>query len=132
MSELLDIADVARRSGLTPSALRFYERKGLIEADARIGLRRAYRPEILTRLTRIRAARAAGFTLAQITELLAERPADAALRALLAERAREVDAHIAQLTAIRDGLRHTARCRHQPLSACPHFLTAKSLPHGRS
>ncbi|HVX43735.1 MAG TPA: MerR family transcriptional regulator [Mycobacteriales bacterium] len=123
MGDLLDIAEVARRSGLTPSALRFYEKKGLIEADARVGLRRAYRPDILTRLARIRGARTAGFTLAQIAEILSDRPADTALRSMLAERAREVDAQIVRLTAVRDGLQHAMTCRHQPLSSCPHFLT---------
>ena len=124
MDELLDIAEVARRGGLAPSALRFYERKGLIEPDARIGLRRAYRPEVLTRLARIRAARTAGFTLRQIAEILSERPADAELRRLLADRAREIDAQIERLAAVRDSLRHAVTCRHQPLSGCPRFLTA--------
>jgi DNA-binding transcriptional MerR regulator len=123
MSDLLDIAEVAQRSGLTPSTLRFYEKKGLIEPDARIGLRRAYRPEILTRLARIRGARTAGFTLAQIAEILSDRPADSALRSMLAERAREVDEQIVRLTAVRNGLQHAMTCRHQPLSTCPHFLT---------
>jgi len=128
MAELLDIAEVARRSGLTASALRFYERRGLIEPDGRHGLRRAYRPEVLTTLARIRAAQTAGFTLHQITEILADRPADAALRRLLADRAREVDAQIVRLTAVRDGLRHAARCRHRPLSSCPHVLAAGQRP----
>ncbi|GLY65072.1 MerR family transcriptional regulator [Amycolatopsis taiwanensis] len=122
MAELLDIAEVARRSGLAPSALRFYERKGLIEADARNGLRRAYRPEVLGRLARIRAARTAGFTLARIREILSDQPADAALRRLLADHAREVDDQIKRLIAIRDGLQHAVTCRHQPLSECPYFL----------
>jgi DNA-binding transcriptional MerR regulator len=121
MGELLDIGEVARRGGLATSALRFYERKGLIEPDARIGLRRAYRPGVLRRLAHIRAARAAGFTLRQLAEILSERPADAALRRLLADRAREVDAQIERLAAIRDGLQHAVRCRHQPLSTCPRW-----------
>jgi DNA-binding transcriptional MerR regulator len=124
MAELLDIAEVARRGGVSASALRFYERRGLIEADARHGLRRAYRPEVLTRLARIRAAQTAGFTLRQIAEILADRPADAALRRLLREQADKVDAQIERLTEIRDGLRHATTCRHQPLSSCPHFLAA--------
>lgn len=124
MDELLDIAEVAHRGGLTASALRFYERKGLIEPDARIGLRRAYRPEVLTRLARIRAARTAGFTLRQIAEILSERPADLALRRLLADRARQIDAQIERLTAVRESLEHAVTCRHQPLSSCPRFLVA--------
>jgi DNA-binding transcriptional MerR regulator len=132
MSELLDIAEVARRSGLAASTLRFYERKGLVEPDARIGLRRAYRPGVLRRLAHIQAARAAGFTLRQIAEILSERPADAALRRVLADRAREVDAQIERLAAIRDSLRHAVRCRHQPLSSCARwndsFTNAPRVP----
>ncbi|HEY3503045.1 MAG TPA: MerR family transcriptional regulator [Actinocatenispora sp.] len=124
MDELLDIAEVARRSGLTPSALRFYERRGLIGPDGRNGLRRTYRPEVLTRLARIRAAATAGFSLRQIAALLTDRPTDAALRRLVAERAREVDAQIEHLTAIRESLHHAETCRHPSLAACPHFLTA--------
>jgi DNA-binding transcriptional MerR regulator len=128
MNELLDIAEVARRSGLTASALRFYERRGLIEADGRNGLRRAYRPEVLGRLARIRAAATAGFTLRQIGELLSGHPTDADLRELIAARARQVDAQIAHLSAIRDSLHHAADCRAPSLAACPHFLAAGTEP----
>lgn len=128
MSELLDIAEVARRGGLAASTLRFYERKGLIEPDARIGLRRAYRPGVLRRLAHIRAARAAGFTLRQIAEILSERPPDAALRRVLADRAREVTAQIERLVAVGDGLQHAVTCRHEPLTACPNWRTMGSVP----
>ena len=45
MPVLLDIAEVAVRSGLAPSALRFYEKRGLIAPAGRNGLRRTYRPD---------------------------------------------------------------------------------------
>ncbi|RSN51258.1 MerR family transcriptional regulator, partial [Amycolatopsis sp. WAC 04182] len=54
---LIDIGEVARRTGLAASALRFYERKGLIEAEGRNGLRRVYLPETLDRLALITCAR---------------------------------------------------------------------------
>ncbi|MGW0168554.1 MerR family transcriptional regulator [Streptomyces sp. NPDC003343] len=63
---LLDISEVARRSGLAPSALRFYERKGLIAAAGRNGLRRTYHPEVLQQLGLITCARGAGFSVAEI------------------------------------------------------------------
>jgi DNA-binding transcriptional MerR regulator len=121
---LLDIAEVGRAAGLAPSALRFYERKGLITPAGRLGLRRAYARGVLDRLALITAARGAGFTLSQIGELLAARPSDAALRERLAAKASELDERITQLTAVRDSLHHAAACKHDPLIECPRFLHA--------
>lgn len=121
---LLDIGEVARRTGLAPSALRFYERKNLVSPAARTGLRRAYTPDVLQTLALIIAARAAGFTLAEISKLLAARPDDHVLRERLAAKADELDRRVTQLTAMRDSLRHATACRHDPLTACPNFLSA--------
>ncbi|TMR26589.1 MerR family transcriptional regulator [Nonomuraea zeae] len=121
---LVDIGEVSRRTGLAASALRFYERKGLIEAEGRNGLRRAYRPETLDRLALITCARDAGFTLSEIAEFLRARPSDARLRERLAAKEREVDARVSQLTRLRDSLRHAAVCEHDPLVECPEFKRA--------
>lgn len=121
---LLDIGEVARRSGLAASALRFYERKGLIMAAGRNGLRRSYEPETLDRLALITCARDAGFTLAEIGEFLRAKPSDTALRQRLAAKEREVDAKVAQFTRLRDSLRHAAHCDHDPLVECPEFKQA--------
>ncbi len=118
---LMDIADVAQRSGLTPSALRYYERRRLIRSSGRHGLRRLFEPEVLGRLTLINCARSAGFTLAQIGRFLVATPDDVELRKQLARRASELDAQIEQLTRMRNSLSHAAICRHKPLVACPRF-----------
>ncbi|MFD1937857.1 MULTISPECIES: MerR family transcriptional regulator [Nonomuraea] len=118
---LLDIGEVAQRSGLAASALRFYERKGLISATGRNGIRRTYEPETLSRLALIACARSAGFTLTEIGRLLHAKPSDDALRERMAEKASELDDRIAQLTRMRDSLRHAASCTHDPLIACPEF-----------
>jgi MerR family redox-sensitive transcriptional activator SoxR len=109
---------------LAPSTLRFYERKGLIAAAARNGLRRAYEPEILDRLMLISCAQAAGFTLAQIGQFLTATPSDTELRRRMAEKARELDEDIARLSRMRASLRHASTCRHTPLVDCPHFKEA--------
>ncbi|WP_336209106.1 MerR family transcriptional regulator [Nonomuraea sp. LPB2021202275-12-8] len=121
---LLDIAEVSQRSGLAPSALRFYERKGLITADGRNGLRRAYRAETLDRLALISCARDAGFTLAEIAGFLRARPSDTELRERMAAKEREVGERVDQLTRLRDSLRHAAVCEHDPLVECPEFKQA--------
>ncbi|WP_433628875.1 MerR family transcriptional regulator [Nocardia sp. CA-120079] len=121
---VLDIAEVATRSGLAPSALRYYEKRGLIEPDGRNGLRRTYQPEVIDRLALVSCARAAGFTLAQIARFLVATPADTELRRHMAEKARQLDEDIARLTRMRDSLRHAATCTHQPLVECPDFKQA--------
>lgn len=121
MNDLLDIAEVGERTGLAPSALRFYEKRGLITATGRNGLRRAYHPDILGRLALIACARGAGFTLAEIARFLRASPTDAELRTRMAEKARQLDDDITRLIRMRDSLRHASTCAHDPLVECPDF-----------
>ncbi|MEB3032146.1 MerR family transcriptional regulator [[Mycobacterium] nativiensis] len=118
---LLDIAEVANRSGLASSALRFYERRGLITSGERNGLRRTYEPEVLDRLALIGCAKSAGFTLAQIERFLKATPNDTELRARMAEKASQLDDDIARLSRMRDSLSHAVTCTHTPLVECPEF-----------
>ncbi|SDG58555.1 DNA-binding transcriptional regulator, MerR family [Lentzea fradiae] len=118
---MLDIAEVARRTGLAPSALRFYEKKGLLTPSGRNGLRRTYDPSVLSRLTMIICARRAGFTVAEIARFLGAGPADEVTRADLVSKARRLDEDIARLVRMRDSLDHAAVCTHEPLVECPDF-----------
>jgi MerR family transcriptional regulator, redox-sensitive transcriptional activator SoxR len=70
----LTIGEVAARSGVAPSALRFYEREGLIEAARTDGNQRRYERAVLRRIAFIQAGRAAGVTLAEIRSSLAGLP----------------------------------------------------------
>jgi DNA-binding transcriptional MerR regulator len=106
---------------LAPSALRFYEKRGLLTSDGRNGLRRTYRPEVLDRLALIACARGAGFTIAEIARFLVATPDDDELRARMAEKARSLDEDIARLTRMRNSLRHASTCLHEPLVECPDF-----------
>ncbi|GIJ30663.1 MerR family transcriptional regulator [Micromonospora qiuiae] len=117
----LDIAEVAEQTGMTASALRFYERRGLIRSSGRNGLRRTFSPDIIDRIALIGCAQAAGFTLAQIARFLVASPGDAELRERMTEKARELDQDIARLTRMRDSLRHASACTHTPLIECPEF-----------
>lgn len=62
----LDISQVAKRSGMPASTLRFYEQSGLIASVGRRGLRRLFAPGVLERLALIGLGRAAGFSLEEI------------------------------------------------------------------
>lgn len=117
----LDIAEVAERTGLTASALRYYERRGLIESSGRNGLRRTFDREVIDRIALIGCAQAAGFTLAQIARFLVATPGDGELRERMAEKARELDQDIARLTRMRDSLKHASTCTYTPLIECPDF-----------
>lgn len=118
---LLDIGEVARKSGLSPATLRFYEEKGLIAPVGRRGLRRLYETAVLERLALVALGRAAGFTLAEIAPMLGTDGAPALNRQMLAEKADTLDRTITRLTAMRDGLRHAAACPAPRHMECPTF-----------
>ncbi len=70
MSETLSIGELARRAGIAPSAIRYYDRIGLVHADSRDGQGRRYRPRALVRLELIQHFQHAGFSLDEIRQLL--------------------------------------------------------------
>src|SRR5918998_5997904 len=72
--ELLAIGEVARRSGMAPSALRYYEDLGLIDATRTAGGARRYPRSVLRRLAFIRAAQNVGLSLPEIRDALATLP----------------------------------------------------------
>ena len=67
----LDIAEVARHSGLPASTLRFYEERRLIKSVGRRGLRRLFEARVLQQLALIALARAGGFALDEIAGMFA-------------------------------------------------------------
>jgi DNA-binding transcriptional MerR regulator len=117
----LDITEVAQRSGVPASALRFYEQKGLIASVGRRGLHRLFDPAVLERLALIALGRAAGFTLDEIALMLAPDGRPRIDRKKLAAKAEELDRTIRELSAMRDGLRHAAACRAPSHMECSTF-----------
>jgi DNA-binding transcriptional MerR regulator len=117
----LDIGDVAQRSGIPVSTLRFYEAKGLLASVGRHGLRRLFDPGVLERLALISVGRAAGFSLDQIARMFAPDGRPRIDRQMLSAKADELDKTIRELTAMRDGLRHAVACRAPSHMECPTF-----------
>jgi DNA-binding transcriptional MerR regulator len=117
----VDITEVARRSGVPASTLRFYEEKGLIASIGRRGLRRLFDPGVLERLALIALARAAGFTLEEIARMFAPNGRPRIERQMLADKADELDRTIRRLSAMRDSLRHAAACPAPSHMECPTF-----------
>ena len=100
------IGEAAAAAGMTTKTLRFYEDRGLLPpAERAANGYRDYAGEAITRLEFIRRGRASGLTLAQIGEILALRDRGSApcthVRDLLAGQLADIDAQIAELTALR-------------------------------
>ena len=117
----MDIAIVAKRSGLPASALRYYEEKGLIASIGRHGLRRLYDPNVLEKLALISMGRSAGFSLEEIAKMFAPDGRPRIDRRMLTTKADQLDATIKQLRAMRNGLRHAAECKAPSHMECPTF-----------
>ena len=117
----MDIAEVARQSGIPASTLRFYEEKGLIASTGRRGLRRTFNPNILERLALIALGQSAGFTLQEISQMFTAEGNPQIDRTILGAKADQIDRTIRQLQAMRDGLKHAAACPAANHLECPSF-----------
>jgi DNA-binding transcriptional MerR regulator len=117
----VDITEVARRSGLPASTLRFYEEKGLIASVGRRGLHRVFDPGVLEGLALIALGRSAGFSLDEIALMFAPDGQFRIDRQMLAAKAEELDSKIRKLTQMRDSLRHAAVCPARSHMECPTF-----------
>jgi MerR family redox-sensitive transcriptional activator SoxR len=100
----MSIGDVARRSGLRPSAIRYYEKVGLLAAPSRASGQRRYDHSALERLAIVRFAQHVGFTIAQIKLLLdgfAGRPPPEHWREMAQQKITEVDAIMRDAASMR-------------------------------
>jgi DNA-binding transcriptional MerR regulator len=122
----MDIAEIAKASGLPASTLRFYEEKGLIKSYGRNGLRRLFSANVVERLALISLGRNAGFSLDEINEMFTP-DGPVINRELLLARAGELDRKIKELTSMRDGLLHAAVCQAPNHFECPKFLRLLSI-----
>jgi DNA-binding transcriptional MerR regulator len=117
----LDIVQVAQRSGVPASTLRFYDQKGLITPIGRRGLRRVFDPNVLERLALIALGRTAGFSLEEIARMFAPDGQPRIDRQMLVAKAQELGKLIRELSAMREGLLHAAACRAPSHMECPTF-----------
>jgi len=100
----LSIGEVARRSGVRTSAIRYYEKIGLLPKASRVSGRRLYDETILERLAIIRFAKRVGFGISDTTKLLngvLGRPPPERWRKLAHEKLREIDRLIAEASVVR-------------------------------
>jgi DNA-binding transcriptional MerR regulator len=122
---LVPIGKLARRTGVATSALRYYERIGLLSPAERVGQRRHYPASSVERIALIRLYQDAGFTLAEIGRLLAARRQGRRAWDHLAERkVAELDARIADTQRAKQLIEHALECPHRDLLTCPNFRSA--------
>lgn len=117
----MDISEVARRTGVPASTLRFYEKKGLISATSPAGERRHFAPDVLDQLALIALGQAGGLSLDEIHAMLSPAGAPQVDRKVLLTKANEIDATIKRLRAMSEGLRHAAKCPAASHVECPTF-----------
>lgn len=121
--EWLTIGEVAARAGLAPSALRFYESEGLLDAARSRGGQRRFHREMLRRIAFVRVAQRVGLTLGEIRQALAELPAGrtptpADWAALSRSWRPRLDEQIATLERLRDRLTSCIGCGCLSFKAC--------------
>ena len=126
--DLLTIGQVAARSGLAPSAIRFYEAEGLIRAARTPGGHRAFPRYVLRRLAFIASAQRVGLTLREVADALADLPPDRApTKAAWARLSRrwqhDLDERIGELEKLRDALTSCIGCGCLSLTTCRLFNT---------
>jgi DNA-binding transcriptional MerR regulator len=118
----LSIGAAAAWAGVAASTLRYWEDLGLLRPARRNGGRRVFDQAVLDRLSLVLLAQRAGFTLAEIRQLLRGFPPRASAgerwRALVDRKQAEVSARIAELRRMLDVLALLERCRCPDLDAC--------------
>jgi DNA-binding transcriptional MerR regulator len=118
MDELMTIGEVARRAGVATSTVRYYERRGLLEADARMSGQRRYRPESLRRLVFVGMLQDAGLSLDDIAGVL-EAGSVAEWKEIAGRRLELLDEEIRQLELARSYLSGALLCRYDhPATDC--------------
>ena len=133
--ELLTIGDMAARSGVAPSALRFYEREGLIRSTRTSGNQRRYQRAELRRVAFIKVSQQVGITLDEIRAALhslpdGRTPTKADWARLSAHWRKELDSRIALMERLRDQLTGCIGCGCLSLKRCTLFNPGDRLAAG--
>lgn len=128
MSEL-QIGEVAERCGLATSAIRFYEKEGLLGKAPRKGGRRVYTEAVLDELALIELAKRAGFTVSEIKKLLSgfarRTPPGERWRTLTSGKMTQLDQRIAEAEQMKEVLRTIMRCRCPSLEDCGRIIRSE-------
>jgi MerR family copper efflux transcriptional regulator len=132
---MMTIGEAASRSGVPPKTIRFYEEAGIIARAVRSENRyRTYSDADVQTLRFIHRARSLGFTLREVTNLLAlyrdRRRASREVKKLALNHVADLDRKIAEMTAIRNAIAElTERCRGDQRPECPILAELEATKH---
>lgn len=122
MSEFLTIGELARRTGVTTSALRYYDELGLLRPERRVSGHRRYTVDAAATVGIVRMLQEVGFTLAETKRLIASRRrSPVAWRALAVRKSEELRRRIAREEAARQAIEHSLGCPKDDILDCPTF-----------
>jgi MerR family transcriptional regulator, redox-sensitive transcriptional activator SoxR len=126
------IGEVAKRSGLTASTLRYYEREGLLPPPARSSKRRIYDPQVMGRLRIIQLARGAGFSISETRTFVSDYPGGTIpsrrWRSMADRKVQEMDALIAQATQMKTLLKSSFKCGCTTIEDCERLMLEHRQP----
>ncbi len=127
MSDLLTIGELAQRTGVATSALRYYEELGLMSAACRVSGQRRYAESTVESVGTLLLLRDVGFSLTEMKALLStRRQSSSAWRDLARRKIVQLDEQIARARAARVALQHALRCKHEDIVECPNFARVLS------
>ena len=118
----MPIGELARITGLAPSAIRYYEKAGLLSKPVRVGNQRRYGPAALGRLRIVLLARDAGFTIAEtrtfLTGFSPATPPSARWRVLAEKKLAEIDVQMTRIARMRELLATSFHCECLRIDDC--------------
>ena len=122
MPEFLTIGELARRTGATTSALRYYDELGLVRPTRRVSGHRRYAVDAVAAVGVVKFLQEVGFTLAEAKRLIASRKhSPVAWRALAVRKSEELEQRIAREQAARQAIEHALVCPQNDIFECPNF-----------
>lgn len=129
------IGELAKRTGVAPSAIRYYEELGLLPAAPKVSGKRRYGQTAVEQVGVILLLRDVGFSLTEMRTFIASHSrSGAAWRELARQKLVELDERISRAKVAHVALEHALRCKHKDLLDCPNFagtlsarLSGKSL-----
>jgi DNA-binding transcriptional MerR regulator len=115
---MMAIGELAERTGVAATALRYYDDLGLVRPVARVGGQRRYDDAAVKAVGVVLFLRDVGFTLEQIRSMVAD---DRSWRAMAKAKLAELDEAAANIEAARTAIQHALRCPEPSPATCPRF-----------
>jgi DNA-binding transcriptional MerR regulator len=124
MDEFLTIGELARCTGTTTSALRYYDELGLVRPSRRVSGHRRYAADAVAAVGVVRFLQEVGFTLAETKLIASRKRSPDAWRALAVRKSEELRHRIAREEAARQAIEHSLVCPKEDIFDCPNFWAA--------